>query len=181
MVSELREDLQNLLDDIIIGINNSKTTSELENIRINCLGKKGSITLYLKNIRDYDIEIKKEIGSYLNDIKNQINKLILDKKNFFKKENLMKLNYKVGKPILLDLLNLKILVSNKNQKLLEDTFRIVLKQNVPIFPIKAENLMKNYKLKEGKFLGTKLDEIEQYWIENNFKISNEEIKRLIHN
>ena len=117
--------------------------------------------------------------------KNRINFLIkkfdeLSDKNFFKKENLMKLNYKVGKPILLDLLNLKILVSNKNHKLLEDTFRTVLKQNVPIFPIKAENLMKNYKLKEGKFLGTKLDEIEQYWIENNFKISNEEIKRLIH-
>ena len=117
--------------------------------------------------------------------KNRINFLIkkfdeLSDKNFFKKENLMKLNYKVGKPILLDLLNLKILVSNKNHKLLEDTFRIVLKQNVPIFPIKAENLMKNYKLKEGKFLGTKLDEIEQYWIENNFRISNEEIKRLIH-
>ena len=40
--------------------------------------------------------------------------------------------------------------------------------------------MKNYNLKEGKFLGSKLDEIEQYWIKNNFKISNEEIKRLIH-
>ena len=40
------------------------------------------------------------------------------------------------------------MVSNKNQKLLEDTFRIVLKQNVPIFPIKAENLMKNLEVDE---------------------------------
>ena len=101
-------------------------------------------------------------------------------KNFFKKENLMRLSYKEGKPFLLDLLNLKVLVSNKNHELLEDTFQTVLKQSVPIFPIKAENLMKNYNLKEGKFLGSKLDEIEQYWIKNNFKISKEEIKKLIY-
>ena len=85
MVSELKDDIQNLLNNISTGIHNSKTTSELEKIRINSLGKKGSISLYLKNIRDYDLETKKEIGAYLNDIKNQINKLILDKKNVFKK------------------------------------------------------------------------------------------------
>ena len=88
MVSELKEDLQNLLNNITISIQNSKASSELENIRVNSLGKKGSITLYLRNLRDYDLETKKEIGAYLNDIKNQINKLILDKKNFFKKEHL---------------------------------------------------------------------------------------------
>ena len=88
MVSELKEDLHNLLNSITISIQNSKSSSELENIRVNSLGKKGSVTLYLRNLRDYDIETKKEIGAYLNGIKNQINKLILDKKNFFKKENL---------------------------------------------------------------------------------------------
>ena len=63
MISELKEDLQNLLNSIIISIQNSKSSSELENIRINSLGKKGSITLYLKNIRDYDLEAKKEMVS----------------------------------------------------------------------------------------------------------------------
>ena len=86
MVSELKVDLQNLLNNITIGISNSKTIPELEEIRINSLGKKGSVTLYLRKIRDYDIETKKEIGAYLNDIKNQINKLILEKKYFLKKE-----------------------------------------------------------------------------------------------
>ena len=76
MISELKEDILKLLNDISSGISNSKTTSELENIRINSLGKKGSITLYLKNIKDFDIETKKEIGAYLNDTKNKINKLI---------------------------------------------------------------------------------------------------------
>ena len=88
MASELKVDLQNLLNNITISIQNSKSSSELENIRVISLGKKGSITLYLRNLRDYDIETKKEIGTYLNDIKNQINKLILDKKNVFIKENL---------------------------------------------------------------------------------------------
>jgi len=84
MISELKEDLQNLLNSISISIQNSKSSSELDNIRVNSLGKKGSINLYLRNIRDYDLEAKKEIGAYLNDIKSQINKLILDKKIFFK-------------------------------------------------------------------------------------------------
>ena len=90
MVSELKEDLQNLLNNITISIQNSKSSSELENIRVNSLGKKGSITLYLRNLRDYDLEIKKEIGAHLNDIKSQINKLIIDKKSVFKKEYLEK-------------------------------------------------------------------------------------------
>ena len=88
MNSELKEDLQNLLNSITISIQNSKSSTELENIRVNSLGKRGTITLYLRKIRDYDLETKKEIGSYLNDIKSQINNLILDKSNFFKKEYL---------------------------------------------------------------------------------------------
>ena len=46
MVSELKQDIQNLLKDITTNISKSKTTSELENIRINSLGKKGSV-LYI--------------------------------------------------------------------------------------------------------------------------------------
>jgi len=65
MVSELKEDLHNLLNSITISIQNSKASSELENIRVNSLGKKGSITLYLRNLRDYDLETKKEILSRL--------------------------------------------------------------------------------------------------------------------
>ena len=87
MVSELKEDLHNLLNSITISIQNSNSLSELENIRVNSLGTKGSITLYLRNLKDYDIETKKEIGAYLNDIKSQINNLIIDKKNFFKKKH----------------------------------------------------------------------------------------------
>ena len=54
MVSKLKEDLLSLFNDISLKISNCKTLSDLEDIRINSLGKKGSITLYLKNIKDYE-------------------------------------------------------------------------------------------------------------------------------
>ncbi len=86
MVFKLKEDLLNLFNDISLEISNCKTALDLEDIRINSLGKKGSITLYLKKIKDYDIDTKKEVGTLLNDKKNEINNLIIDKKNSFKKK-----------------------------------------------------------------------------------------------
>ena len=62
--------------------------------------------------------------------------------------------------------------------LLKDFFN---KQDVPILDIKAKTLIDKYNFKEGKALGKKLKEIEDYWIENSFKISNEELAKLIKN
>ena len=39
--------------------------------------------------------------------------------------------------------------------------------------------MNNYNLKEGKELGIKLKEIENTWLNNNFKISDDEIKNIV--
>ena len=38
-----------------------------------------------------------------------------------------------------------------------------------------------YNLKEGKELGTKLKKIEDVWVQNNFKITNQEVNRIINN
>ena len=57
MVFKLKEDLLNLFNDISLEISDCKTALDLEDIRINSLGKKGSITLYLKKIKDYDQNI----------------------------------------------------------------------------------------------------------------------------
>ncbi len=40
--------------------------------------------------------------------------------------------------------------------------------------------MEQYGLKESKYLGKKLREIEDFWINNGLKISNSEIKKIIH-
>ena len=46
-------------------------------------------------------------------------------------------------------------------------------------PIKADYLIKNFNLKEGKLLGLILREIEEKWLENNFKISNNQIENIV--
>ena len=49
----------------------------------------------------------------------------------------------------------------------------------PVFPIKAKYLINEFQLQEGIELGKKLKNIENAWINNSFKISNEEIKVIV--
>ena len=51
----------------------------------------------------------------------------------------------------------------------------------PIMPIKADNLMAKYKIPEGKVLGDKLRMIEKEWVNNNFKISDQQVENIINN
>ena len=48
-------------------------------------------------------------------------------------------------------------------------------------PIGADFLMTKYKIPEGKLLGDKLKIIEQKWVNNDFKISDQEVKNIIQN
>ena len=48
-------------------------------------------------------------------------------------------------------------------------------------PIKADILMSKYKIPEGKILGNKLKLIEDIWVKNNFKISDNEVDNIINN
>ena len=41
--------------------------------------------------------------------------------------------------------------------------------------------MKKYKILEGKNLGDKLKMIEEEWVKNNFKISNQQVENIINN
>ena len=84
MISELRDKLLHLSDEISTSISQSNSLNNLEEIRVNSLGKKGLITSYLKNLREYDEVSKREIVALVNDLKNKINQLIIDKKAFFK-------------------------------------------------------------------------------------------------
>ena len=86
MNAELKDKLLNLSEEITHLIAGCSNLNSLENIRVNALGKKGSITSYLKDLRDYDDISKREIGSLINEIKNQINQSIFDKALIFKNE-----------------------------------------------------------------------------------------------
>ena len=48
-------------------------------------------------------------------------------------------------------------------------------------PVKATTLMDKYNIPEGKKLGIMLKKIENKWLDNNFQISEKEIKKLINN
>jgi hypothetical protein len=46
-------------------------------------------------------------------------------------------------------------------------------------PVNANFLMEHYNFEEGKELGVKLKKIEEKWLNNNFKISENEINKLL--
>ena len=48
-------------------------------------------------------------------------------------------------------------------------------------PISADLLMKKYNISEGKQLGQKLKTIEQIWVKNDFKISDQQVDNIINN
>ena len=102
-------------------------------------------------------------------------------KNSFSKKNLWKILYHNGKKSVQDLLNFEIFRSKNINKNLIDLVHFFKDKEVPVFPIRAKNLMERYNLSEGKLLGIKLKEIEEKWIENDFKISEREINKLIEN
>ena len=54
-----------------------------------------------------------------------------------------------------------------------------LEFEIPVMPIKAKDLIEKFDLKEGKLLGIVLKEIEEKWLDNNFKISHNQIEKIV--
>ena len=105
----------------------------------------------------------------------------LSDNNFFSEKNFHKLVYYNDKSLVIDLIDFKICVSKKDITKMIKLKKLIIETNKPIFPIKAKNLIEEYNLKEGKELGTKLKKIEDIWVQNNFKITNQEVNRIINN
>ncbi len=103
----------------------------------------------------------------------------LSDNNFFSEKNFHKLVYYNDKSLVIDLIDFKICVSKKDITKIIKLKNSIIETNKPIFPIKAKNLIEEYNLKEGKELGTKLKKIEDVWVQNNFKITNQEVNRII--
>ena len=100
-------------------------------------------------------------------------------KSIFKEKNLWKILYYNGKDYLTDLINFKIF---QNKKLDKDLVKLKIffsNQEPPKLEIKAKTLIEKFNYKEGKELGNKLKEIEEFWIENLFKISDQELNKII--
>ena len=54
-------------------------------------------------------------------------------------------------------------------------------KEIPIMPFKADLLMEKYNIPEGKELGAKLKAIEEVWTNNDFKISDKEVLKIVSN
>ena len=101
------------------------------------------------------------------------------KKGFFTKENLSKIIIKHGKENLIDVLDYKILTTRKNRNDFLDLKKYFIDFKIPVLPIKANDLIERFDLKEGKLLGSILREIEEKWLENNFNISKNQIEDIV--
>jgi len=110
-----------------------------------------------------------------------LNNFFLKKNNnkTFSKKNLQKILYFNGKQSLLDLLYFQIFRSKKVDKKVSEMIDYFKNKEAPLLPIKADSLMKEYNIPEGKELGVKLKMIEEKWVENNFEISKIEVQKLI--
>ena len=128
--------------------------------------------LYKFNISKKD---QKRIKSIDNFFKERINS------KSFTKNNMDKIFYYQGREVTLDILSHKLIKSKKVDNLSIELIKYYEKKTTLIMPVNADLLMKKYKISEGKYLGDKLKIIENQWVKNNFKISDEDIDNIVNN
>jgi len=99
----------------------------------------------------------------------------------FTEKNLNQIFYYNGKQAVLDILKFRIIKSKKTDEILQKLYEIFENKTIPTMPVTADMLIKKYNLSEGKQLGEKLRMIEEEWVKNSFKISNQQIENIVHN
>ncbi len=105
-------------------------------------------------------------------------------KFFFKTISVNYLNnvfYFNGKQAVIDVINFKLIKSKKFDNVLFELRESYSNKKTPIMPINANLLMTKYGIPEGKNLGIKLKNIEKKWVDNNFKISDQQIENIMNN
>ncbi len=126
----------------------------------------------------YKYNLPNELKDKINFLKN--NSLNKDNNKIFNKKDLQKIFYYEGKSSTMDLIDFNLLYFKQSKKLseLKTYFE---KLDKPEFPIKAQLLINDYGLKEGKELGQKLKNLEMKWIENNFNLSKKDMEKVLSN
>ena len=126
----------------------------------------------------YKYNLPNELKDKINFLKN--NSLNKDSTEVFNKKELQKIFYYEGKSNAIDLIDFNLLYFKQSKKLseLKTYFE---KLDKPEFPIKAQLLINDYGLKEGRELGQKLKNLEMKWIENNFNLSKKDMEKVLSN
>ena len=102
-------------------------------------------------------------------------------KNTFSEKNMNKIFYYNGRQAVIDILRFRIITTKKFDKKLIELIKLYKDKTSPIMPVGANVLMMKYKISEGKQLGLKLKIIEEEWVKNDFKISDEQIEQIVNN
>ena len=89
--------------------------------------------------------------------------------------------YYYGREAVLDILNFRIIKLRKYDGNLIELKELFQNKLIPNMPVKADLLMNKYQIPEGKQLGTKLKIIEKQWVDNNFKISEQQVDNIVKN
>ena len=110
-----------------------------------------------------------------------LNKFYLKKINnkTFSEQNLNKIFYFNGREALMDVIYFKIFKSNKVDIQLLEMIEKYQQKVLPLLPLRAITLITKYNIPEGKELGNKLKMIEELWVDNNFKISENEVLKIV--
>ena len=126
----------------------------------------------------YKYNLPNELKNEINFLKN--NSLNKDSTKILNKKELQKIFYYEGKSSVIDLIDFNLLYFKQSKKLseLKTYFE---KLDKPEFPIKAQLLINDYGLKEGRELGQKLKNLEMKWIENNFNLSKKDMEKVLSN
>ncbi len=97
----------------------------------------------------------------------------------FLENNLNKIFYYKGKEAVIDILSFKIFTSRKIDQNILKIIEQFQSKDLPTMPVGAKFLMEKYQIQEGKSLGAKLKNIEEEWVDNNFKLSEKQIDKII--
>ena len=95
--------------------------------------------------------------------------------------NLWKILYVSGKEGLTDILNYKIYTSKKFDKNFVNQLNYFKDKEIPKLTVTGDDLINNYGIPQGEEVGEKLKQIESFWINNNFKITDKDLKKIIKN
>ena len=178
----------NMILIIFPELKNINIFSKLNESKKDFLKKQDFIFLLSLMIIDYTDNADYFLYKYNISKKNQKRIKVID--NFFKEKinsktfsenNMNKVFYYYGKEVTLDILNHRIIKLKKVDYFLKELREQYEKRNVPIMPVSADLLMKKYEIPEGKQLGEKLRIIEEEWVKNNFKISDQQVDNIVNN
>ena len=97
----------------------------------------------------------------------------------FSEKNLNKIFYYDGKQSLIDILSFRVFTSRKIDNKILKYIEQYQSKDLPLMPVSAKFLMEKYQIPEGKSLGDKLKSIEEEWVNNNFKLSDKQIDKIV--